>query len=684
MGSCNAGNGALDADFWMRLEEIVKPLGTCLLLVASLGAQDGIGSSFRASINLNGTWQYVLNQPQSQIPPSGWQAARLPGAPLTDGTVSAWYKAAIFIPQDWAVSGRRFFLRLEKCGHYCAIYLNGQFAGDHYGQFSPYEAEVTPFVLTGNSNEVEVYAHNADSTYTRRDAVIDQSSCPHGNPNCLAASYRPAAGTINQRNWVGLVGDVTFSWRPQAYVSTTQVITSFRNSTITAVLAIVGASPGATVAADVLDAGTEVIHLPAQPVTNGATTLVAPWANPVLWGPTPYGLPHLYQLRVTLMESGSSVDTAYVRFGFREVWVDGTTVLLNGQRLWMTTSFLAALARLRTTNDRRPQAFQNYIQQQSGQNAETFHWDDAGQPALDLADEQGILVLGAFFCNGVDKSMASVDNPSAWTAWMAATATEWTAAELNHPSIVLWRPMDVLPPKAGNRAPVDQALEQAIHSVDLTRPIADNSDVDVWAQSAVSPNNPNTCDNGSELAQKLASETKPLLIKELYGFTLPCTSAFLSTIYGIAYPGGAVGMIEQELEWTTYSAFNPDWFSQSGTGNRLTPVDGLPDWVSRKWTATNWSAQFAALYTQYTGLAVPCLSPSSGDYQASHVIFDTAFTGDAIGTAFLIPPAGTGEAVGITVASDATAWFVTPFVGSSVLAYGSVQQEVVVQAPSPF
>lgn len=662
----------------------MKPLVTCLLWVACAAAQNGVDNSLRASLNLNGTWDYILNQPQSPIPSSGWQPARVPAAPWTTATVSVWYQAGTQIPHAWTVSGRRFFIKLDKCGHYCAIYLNGQFAGDHYGQFSPFEAEVTPFVEPGMVNQVQVYAHNADSSYTRRGTIIDQSQCPPTNPNCLAESYRPAGTTIGQRNWVGLVGDVTLSWRPREFVSGTQVNTSVRKGTITAALSIIGASPAATVTADVLDAGTEVINLPPQPVTGGTATIAAPWSNPVLWGPAPYGQPHLYQLRVTLMENGLPVDVSYVRFGFREVWVEGKTVFLNGQRLWMTTSFFGPLAPVRTANDRRPQAFQNYLQQQSGQNAETFHWDDIGQPALDLADEQGILVMGAFYCNGVDITMATVDDRSAWTSWMASTAAEWSAAEVNHPSLVLWRPMDVLPHDAGDRAPVDSALERAIHSVDRTRPIADNSDVDVWAQSVKSPSNPSTCDDGSEFAQKLAGETKPLLIKELYGFSLPCTGAFFSNLYKIAYLGGGAGMIEQELDWTEDPNFNPEWFSESGIGNRPSPARELPDWVSQQWIPSNWSTQFAALYSQYTGLSVPGFSPSSGEFQATDLVFITAVAGDPKDAAFLFPPVGTGEPVGVTVLADADAWFVTPYLGTSVFAYGDVRENVVVEPPPPF
>ncbi|HEY6767656.1 MAG TPA: Ig-like domain-containing protein [Candidatus Sulfotelmatobacter sp.] len=654
--------------------------GSTVMTVTSAGV---VATAVRADLNLNGTWSYVLNQTQAQIPTTGWAQERVPDAPLYDGTTSIWYKNTINIPTTWMQRGRRFFLELEKSGHYAAVYVNGTFMGEHFGQFSPFQVDLTSGIIGGQENEIEIYVHKADTVYVRSGVNVDQSSCPSTIPDCLGNSYRPAGVDGIQRNWVGVVGDITFSWRPSEYISDVSVVTSVRNMTIGDTLQVIGSGSATTVQAAVLDGGNVVLSLPAQPVVSGVGTLVVPWTNPVLWGTPPYGQPKLYMLQTTLLENGIPVDTVYTRFGFREVWVSGKSVLLNGQPLWLSGNYMLRASPLRTSDDRLPEAMQLHIQQGSRLIGQHFHWDDPGRPWLELADEMGIPVLAGFYCNGGDLTQAQTDDVTAWTAWMAATAQEWADARKNHASIVLWRPMDVLP-RGGvnNKTIVYRALAAAVRGQDLSaRPIADGSDVDTWGQSGISATNSTQCDDGSAFEAQLASETKPLIFKELYGLNLPCSPTFLQMIYQMAYGGGSIGLITQQLNLEPDQNFTPVWFSQSGRGNRPTTSAALPNWITQEWTPTTWSQELATLYTTSNGHTLPDTSPTSGAYQATQIPATAP-------TAFLVPPSGTGNPIGAAVASDATAWIVVPVAGSYQLAYGDgtneVLQNVTAPAPPPF
>ncbi len=661
-----------------------------ILLAVTACAQDVVSTSLRADIILNGTWGYVLNQAQTSIPSSGWISTRAPQLPFEDGTSAVWYQRTFHVPASWASqSGRRFFIELEKCGHYCAIYMNGKLVGYHFGQFSPYEAEVTSQLLAGQVNVINVYAHKADTTYVRSGANVDQSSCPTSHPDCIADSYRPSGmTTVKSRNWVGLVGDVKFSWRPAQYISDISIVTSVRQLTIGDQVSVTGTGAAVSVQSEVLDNGTPVLVEPAVPLVLGSATSKAAWANPTLWGPAPYGQAKLYTFRTRLLDSsGNTVDEIYTQFGFREVWVSGTSVMLNGKKLWMAGSYFSPLVSIRAINDRRPQAFQLFIMQQSGLNTLQHHWDDVGRSWLELADEMGMLVLDSFYCTGTLDPTVKVDNLAAWTAFMQQAALEWATANKNHPSVILLRPMDVGPGGAQTtvlKTKVYPALDAAIHSVDTTRPIVDGTDVDAWGQSEASPTNPAACDNGSALAAQLAIETKPLLVKEIYGSGLPCTSSFLNTIYGVAYTGGAVGLIYQQLSMFTPQQFQPSWFSMSGRGNRSTTYDPfLPNWVSRQWTPSHWSTQFATLYKTHFQPQLLNTSPTSGDYGVSGLPLNAE-------SVFLIPPAGQGNPTGAVAAQDGTgtAWITTPVVGNYQLDYSDgthdVTTGVTVTAPPPF
>jgi len=658
-------------------------------LVSPALAQNLVSGSPRATMTLNGQWQQVLNQDQTKIPASGWSTTRIPALPLTDGTTSVWYQQTFYIPASWVRPGRRFFVQLEKAGHYAAVYFNGAFIGDHFGQFSPFEVEVTQYVVGGKTNQVQIYVHKADTTYVQRGYNVDQSSCPTYNPDCIGNAYRtgtPMNGYI-QRNWVGLVGDVTFSWSPNLHISDVFPVSSVRDWTLTATITTSGTSAGAiTARATVFDGASAVLSLPSQPVVSGTATLQSPWTTPTLWGPAPYGQPKLYTLQTQLLRNGTVVDTVYTRFGFREVWIDGTDVMLNGQKLWMVGNFFSPLSPIRYINDRREQAFVLWVAENSGSNTVQSHWDDPGASWLELADEMGILVIGAYYCDGRPQIQSKLTDVSAWTSWVVSTTQEWVQARRNHPSIVMWRPMDVLPQEAmPTQGKVFAQAASAIRGLDSTRPIADGSDIDVWGQGLTVAGNPHQCDDGSTYAAKLAGETKPLLTKEIFGDAgLSCAASFFDTFYKDAYTGGGVGLVTPQAIFQDQT-FTPTWFSLSGLGNRPTTPQDLPDWISQSWSPTAYSTQFAGLYQQYFQQALPNTSPMSGDYEASGLTSALARS-----SAFLLPAKGLGNPTGVLIAQDGsgTAWFVVPQAGSYTLVYTNggkdVTQSVTVSAPPPF
>ena len=660
-------------------------VAVCCVASCPLAAQDTVGTAGRAEVTLNGLWSYVLNQSDAQIPTSGWNIRRVPEIPMQSGTASVWYQHTLNIPSSWMVPGRSFFLKLEKAGHYSAIYWNGNLVANHFGQFSPFEADVTSFVVSGQ-NTIDIYVHKADTIYVRPGVNIDQSSCPHSNPDCIGNAYRAYAPNVTARNWVGIVGDITFSWRPAEHISDVFVQPSVRNWTLQAQIQATGASDTAMMQATVLDGGNPVLTLPPQSVTSGAATLSAPWTNPVLWGPSPYGQPKLYTLRTDLLENGAIVDSQYTRFGFRESWVSGKDILLNGKKLWFVGMYRSPLETIRYINDRRAQGQYLFIMESSGFNLLQWHWDDLGDPFLDVADEMGILVLGSFHCDGRPEIQSQVDDVTAWTDWMSSTAQEWMMARRKHASIVLWKPTDAAPPNVPTSSM--QQIAAAAQALDSTRPFADlypsNAAVDSWAQTVISKGS-GTCDDGSYMTSLVAKDAKPLIEKELglYSLSVPCVSQFFDTFYQKGFLAGISGMMANGLPLFNAQTFSPPWFSLSGPGNRPTSVKTIANWT-RPWIATPSSMQFKGLYQAYVQPTLLQTSPTAGEYQASGLPAGAQ-------TAFLAPAGGAaGDPAGVLVAEDGsgTAWFTVPQPGNYQLIYnagnGDAITNVSVAGSSPY
>ena len=420
---------------------------------------------------------------------------------------------------------------------------------------------------------------------------------------------------------------------------------------------------------------------------DGTMSLKADWNDPVLWGPEPYGTPKLYVLRTELLRGGVVVDRRFTRFGFREVWVEGRDVLLNGKKLWMAGTYHGKLAPIVYLNDRHPQALALEVMQESGLNTLHGHWDDLGSPWLDRCDEMGMLVLAGFYCDGRPQIQSRAD--SGWEDWMADTCTQWTRTVRRHPSIVLWRPIDLGPVNAMARSrELFNRLAERVRREDGTRPFVfgnDGSEVDAWSQSPLKdPRDKTAYDDGARLVERFTGSPKPFLTKEIYtGFAdVENVSRFFRTFSEKSFALGGTGLIVQHLPLVTRSRpFAIEWLSQSGRGNRDTAPrlsqGNLPNWCDASepaWTASPYSALFRELATRFQKRA-----PAAWRGERAGEVLVSGLAADDL--ALLVPrdPAA-GEAVGVRAAADGTAWIAPPRPGDYELFYDHGSQPIRVQA----
>ena len=643
----------------------------------SAPAAESAGANLRASICLNGMWETAPASDEVQAPDAGWKPARTPALPISDEghPPATWYRLALDVPSDWGRPGRQFTIEFEKVGHYAAVLCNGQKVGEHYGQFSPFEVDLTPAFTPGERNTISVYVHDASGRYVRPGAVV---SDPMVGP-----SYRPGAQGAAARNWIGIVGDVTLSWRPSACVGDVFVVTSVRQKSLEARLDLSSgaAAAGMTCRAAVLDGDKVALELPEQPAA-AHVVLTAPWADPVLWGPPTYGEPKLYVLRTELVKDGQVVDRSFTRFGFREVWVSGRDVLLNGRKLWMVGTYKEWLAPSRYINDRRPMAAEMRAMQTAGLNTLNGHWDDLGRTYLDLCDETGMLAWSAMYCNSMLPFQPSADE--GWADWMVAQAAQWAHAERNHPSIMAWRPFCVTPKNLSALTDTRDFFSAAVRAVraqDGTRPTAGWTDIIDYSQGSTNQQT-GAYDDASGLARMFQQADKPVMTVEIWtGFNdVEGMSGFFRRFYDTAYTGGGTGIIVQHLPFYQGVGFEPSWLSASGPGNRDA------DWRVR--TCVNWcdpkqppcgrepyGRLFAGLYEKYTGRAPDVFQGA----RCPEVLVTGAPAG---AVAFMLPAdAAAGPAQGLLSAPDGSAWFVLPRAGSYRLVAGAAQAvEVAAQA----
>lgn len=207
----------------------------------------------------------------------------------------AWYRRAF----TWARNGARQFIHFEAIMGKCRIALNGRQIAEHFGGYLPIHAEVTG-VLREGENLLEVWCDNSDDpTYPPGKPQKNLDFCYFGG------IYRDAYLIETGEAYV------TDSDRGGVYVSTS--LEPDGRWTVETSVTLGGDADGAEVR----------YFLDGKPVAAKFTC-----ANPTTWSPE---APNLHMLRVDVLKGGARVDSVGVRFGFRDLRMDGTGLTLNGK-----------------------------------------------------------------------------------------------------------------------------------------------------------------------------------------------------------------------------------------------------------------------------------------------------------------------------------------------------------------
>lgn len=265
-----------------------------------------------------GIQDYMQSDYQTLYPDPSWKDTRL-------GDVRrAWYERTMTIPQDWA--GRRISLEVEYLNSYAIAYVDGRQAGQI--RFPAGQVDLSPVVRPGATHVLSLLV-----VAMPLRAVMES----YNNTNTAVERQ----GTVERR---GLCGDVWLVAEPSgARLGTVKLDTSFRRSEVT-VRAEVGALTAGgryRLHARILEQGRQIAEFAGPDfaeadVTDGCATFTASWKPPRLWDiHTPE---NQYEAQVSLLDAaGRAVDVAIpVRFGFREFWIEGRDLYLNGTRLYLS------------------------------------------------------------------------------------------------------------------------------------------------------------------------------------------------------------------------------------------------------------------------------------------------------------------------------------------------------------
>lgn len=292
----------------------------------------------RATICLNGLWSF---HPGGRNPAATWGEIRVPGAwaarshpmpwvtrlgsgPEWAGLVldnqdknwlavtTAVYGRRLAVPANW--QGRSIALDLRRVGTDARIFIDGAAIGSVASPAGL--VDLTGHLTAGSSPwlEIEVQAAaSPDAVTVFTGTAADQVFTKKADLRCR-----------------GLLGDVLLTSAPaDAHCSDVFVRTSVRQQRVDLDLELEGVADGQVQAtARMLDPNGREEHVftGSAEVKNGTATIGWPWTDARRWD---LGQPELYTLDLSLSGTGFN-DRLRQEFGFKELWIDGRRLMLNG------------------------------------------------------------------------------------------------------------------------------------------------------------------------------------------------------------------------------------------------------------------------------------------------------------------------------------------------------------------
>lgn len=368
-----------------------------------------------------------------------------------------WYQRAFELPAEWA--GKRILLNFGAVDYRAMVWVNGVVVAWHEGGHTPFSCDVTGALLPGG-NLIVVRAEDPPT-----DRYIPRGK-QHWEEKPASIFYARTTG-IWQTVWLEPVST--------SHLESVR-ITSTIEGTVFASAKISSPHQSQSVSITIIDEGRTLAS--AMSLADGPVAAVsAQVPDPKLWTPE---TPHLYNLRIELHGPEGLLDEVDSYFGIRTVGVQDGKVLLNGNPIYLKTVLDQGYWPQSNLTPPSDEAIQDDIRRtkELGFNGIRKHQKVEDPRYLYWADRLGLLVAA-------EMANAYLFNSEA-VARMTREWIEVVARDYNHPSIIIWTPVNESWGVPNLSNPRQQAYLKALYyltkSLDSTRLVIDN---DGWQHTEV-------------------------------------------------------------------------------------------------------------------------------------------------------------------------------------------------------
>ena len=388
-------------------------------------------NQFRDYIDLSGLWRFRAD-PDETGEAKGWarEAAgdlelaapgswneQLAEAGYMNYVGAAWLYRQVVAPPSFA--GRRLVLRFEGAGFSARAFVNGEAVGEGRLPYLPFEADVTAHARPGKAMLVAVCVSNREA--------------PDGITPSVAIDDYVREGRIKDEVYPATRPD----FFPYGGLHRPVYLMALPHEAIDAVrigTKVHGGAAQVDVEADAPGLLHAVLRLHGNIVAeaDGEQQLCLPVATPQLWAPA---TPTLYDLSLSLKRGGETVDALSMPVGVRTIACEGTSLLLNGEPVFLRGFGRHEDADISGRGFNLPVMVKDFgLMRWCGANSfRTSHYPYA-EEQLDWADRHGVLVISELASVNLDFRIASQSTLENHLAALEAQI----ARDRNHPSVIMW------------------------------------------------------------------------------------------------------------------------------------------------------------------------------------------------------------------------------------------------------
>ena len=386
--------------------------------------------------NLNGVWQFAFDDADVGLT-EGWYK---PGYPL-ERTITVpfcyqseasgigptdeihpilWYRRSFTVPEE--MKGRKILLKFGAVDFEAKVYVNGHAVGGHKGGYTPFELDITPFLM---DRENDLCVRVVD-----RPDPIQPRGKQYWKQGLWACLYTASSG-IWQTVYLEAASDLRLD-----YVHVTPDI----DRGLASVEILLNRVPDreVTLSLDVQLDGKKIRKVTTSTVNRNVTVTIdmdtRDTFSPVaLWTPNH---PMLYDLRVQVWDEKEKLDQVDTYFGMRKIEVRDGIVYLNNDRLYQRLILDQGYWPDTMITPPSDEAIRKDLEwtKKFGFNGARKHQKIEDPRYYYWADKMGVLVWG------------EVPSPFAYTDEtvenLSATLLEFIRRDFNHPCIITWVPLN--------------------------------------------------------------------------------------------------------------------------------------------------------------------------------------------------------------------------------------------------